>query len=717
MSLILATILLFSALSIALDGIGRQAAAPRVPLGGSSAYIDPYTGTFVGLGELTNDGIGYSSWSNVVIAFRFAPASGYFSSVFANVTITNPQNDSSSTSYGYEGNAGSFAYTYNVPPLVNLPFAVSKGFSVNSSTNAVDSFVYQGPVITGRAGLNWTGLWKPATLIVSIDKFQPVKNFTSAIDNKDYTRWAISGTALNNQTQEINNVHVVAGLRGSQPGIQGNYSLIGVAGYGMLAEEEMKMANQTDGLPFHHMAGFEKRNFTLYTTIPSAWKPTSAYSYAESEESVMYYQTYHPLVAEYGVKGISYVQVVPSGDQAIIPQHSNDTVTFTANITNTSNQDMQFDAILQIVKVNFSSKDRIQRLDWYIGNSTTEDIQVIRSSVKALNGRQIVNFSWHPTESGYYAHAIYLVSNLEKPSLLAFPFDYLPEFTYGGVEYSAQFIYVPHRVDVTSSRVANVTIATGSDIANGPRFDPQLVKVVIGVNSTVNWINHSGGTNAVWADGTSAGDPDFYGATHPTSVVYNLDLQNNTMGPNQSFAYTFTKPGIIQYHGYPFLTGTVIVLPLTSKFNNGLEYSFYDGLDKVPPSQVFHENYTGIDRVNGNVTIGNRTFYQTTLNPSMPTGQSTQFHNVNFILTGILGTPEGRLYTFQINFKDGSEEVFGKNVRFEDGSGTGSGIGILYLGPPALRQVAVTVLTAHITPQAGIAITPDGQIKLLVSTN
>lgn len=80
-------------------------------------------------------------------------------------------------------------------------------------------------------------------------------------------------------------------------------------------------------------------------------------------------------------------------------------------------------------------------------------------------------------------------------------------------------------------------------------FVPQEIRVVIGVNNTVRWVNQDIAAALVGADNYT--DQDFFNATK--DLVYIM--------PNGTFEYTFTKPGEIGYHGKPWQRATVIVLP------------------------------------------------------------------------------------------------------------------------------------------------------------
>ena len=74
------------------------------------------------------------------------------------------------------------------------------------------------------------------------------------------------------------------------------------------------------------------------------------------------------------------------------------------------------------------------------------------------------------------------------------------------------------------------------------QYFPQNIIVVIGVNDTVTWVSHS---------------------LSEDTVTSNTDLFNSgTIGPGQSWSYTFAQPGTFEYscEFHPWMKGTVTVL-------------------------------------------------------------------------------------------------------------------------------------------------------------
>lgn len=113
-----------------------------------------------------------------------------------------------------------------------------------------------------------------------------------------------------------------------------------------------------------------------------------------------------------------------------------------------------------------------------------------------------------------------------------------------------------------------VTIPEGAAIENsGKNFEPKTIKVVIGINNTVRWVNKDSTFHTVVSD-TSYRDP--------YSGVFDVRDRPEGEGgpfinPGEFFEFTFTKAGIFGYHmePHPWMTGTVVVYPedwLTSDF-------------------------------------------------------------------------------------------------------------------------------------------------------
>lgn len=88
-----------------------------------------------------------------------------------------------------------------------------------------------------------------------------------------------------------------------------------------------------------------------------------------------------------------------------------------------------------------------------------------------------------------------------------------------------------------------VSIIQGSYNVNQTlNFSPSTLKVMIGVNNTVTWVNN---------------DIVLHTVTSDTGLFNSNDLNSG-----QSWSYTFTTPGTYSYHCsyHPWMKGTVIVV-------------------------------------------------------------------------------------------------------------------------------------------------------------
>ena len=101
--------------------------------------------------------------------------------------------------------------------------------------------------------------------------------------------------------------------------------------------------------------------------------------------------------------------------------------------------------------------------------------------------------------------------------------------------------------------VVTVIIPVGSSMESSERnnFEPAVIKVVIGVNNTVRWVNEDNVASRI-----TAGDetyPEFWRATNDDNARLLLH--------GDSFEFTFTIPGEFEYHSvpHPHKRGTVIV--------------------------------------------------------------------------------------------------------------------------------------------------------------
>jgi plastocyanin len=88
--------------------------------------------------------------------------------------------------------------------------------------------------------------------------------------------------------------------------------------------------------------------------------------------------------------------------------------------------------------------------------------------------------------------------------------------------------------------------ASKNQSSNG--FSPDRLVVVLGVNSTVTWINDDATDQTV------------------TSTSFSEPFNSGNLSPHQDFVFTFTKPGSFDYVSiyYPWMKGTVVVLGNTT---------------------------------------------------------------------------------------------------------------------------------------------------------
>lgn len=80
-----------------------------------------------------------------------------------------------------------------------------------------------------------------------------------------------------------------------------------------------------------------------------------------------------------------------------------------------------------------------------------------------------------------------------------------------------------------SKRISEVIIPRDAVLIDNPAFEPNPIRVMLGVNNTVRWVNQDVVTAWIAADNES--DPAFYNATK--NFVFIL--------PNKTFDFTFTK--------------------------------------------------------------------------------------------------------------------------------------------------------------------------------
>ncbi len=105
-----------------------------------------------------------------------------------------------------------------------------------------------------------------------------------------------------------------------------------------------------------------------------------------------------------------------------------------------------------------------------------------------------------------------------------------------------------------------VIIPKDSSMLNN-NFEPSVIKVVVGYNNTVVWINQDVVPHSVISDNSY---------TDPINGKFDSTLDENHpfIGPNKQFAFTFTEKGEYSYHSEPHrMRGTVVVMPQDSAAN------------------------------------------------------------------------------------------------------------------------------------------------------
>lgn len=151
--------------------------------------------------------------------------------------------------------------------------------------------------------------------------------------------------------------------------------------------------------------------------------------------------------------------------------------------------------------------------------------------------------------------------------------------------------FIANQSLVTSPSIQNITTVIipqgAADTASQKNYEPQYVHVVIGVNNTVQWINHDDTSSSVIADNKD--DQDFFDATNKQTY---LNFQNSSRLPNflksgESFEYAFTRVGYFGYHSEPhqWMRGWVLVLPQDT--SNLVQTVILNDTDVMGPCTIF----------------------------------------------------------------------------------------------------------------------------------
>jgi len=106
--------------------------------------------------------------------------------------------------------------------------------------------------------------------------------------------------------------------------------------------------------------------------------------------------------------------------------------------------------------------------------------------------------------------------------------------------------------------VSTVVFIKDASFPDAPNngIEPKVIGVIIGVNNTVRWENHDAIPHGFPIPDDESIDPDF-----AKFITMKYD-ENGFLLPKQSFEYTFTVPGRIDYHmvPHPQMRGAVIVM-------------------------------------------------------------------------------------------------------------------------------------------------------------
>jgi plastocyanin len=114
---------------------------------------------------------------------------------------------------------------------------------------------------------------------------------------------------------------------------------------------------------------------------------------------------------------------------------------------------------------------------------------------------------------------------------------------------SRGFFYGINSSEIKTNYIT-ILIPPGSEnVAANKTYSPNIVKVVIGVNNTVRWVNQADIGNSVVA--------------YINDQCCDKMFDSSYLKPGQSYEFTFTQLGTYHYHGepHPWQLGTVIVMP------------------------------------------------------------------------------------------------------------------------------------------------------------
>jgi len=328
-------------------------------------YVDPVTGKLVLNGELENDSYRGEPFGNVSYRFEFSDKDNH-TLLERNITLT----DNPPIKNGVA-----------IPPLTTFPFQVTLD---NIDIKTVQKSSNFG--VDGTLTLDYYP-WKPADLVVSLHSLTS-QGTISGKNGDVFTKWQVSGNITNTNSNKTQNVYVVASLRDKNDGI------VGVAGY------------SDDSIQPLILNGHETKNFILYALVSSSKTPSKVNLYAESDDSSMIFQYYKPVVMKDAMDNEEKQVTDPTKP-----------ITISANIINTSRENLTFNWIIQIKK---SPKSISEGDATEYQQSKTVLVKTIPGQIGAQKSTKL-EYSWFPKSNGIYFYEMFLWDS-SNAKTLSYPF-------------------------------------------------------------------------------------------------------------------------------------------------------------------------------------------------------------------------------------------------------------------------------------------------------
>lgn len=139
----------------------------------------------------------------------------------------------------------------------------------------------------------------------------------------------------------------------------------------------------------------------------------------------------------------------------------------------------------------------------------------------------------------------------------------------------------------SDTRYVTIVIPPGSENqASSNSYSPDIATILIGVNSTVRWINQADVANSIVSDMPVIQDGKNFGSY-------------SSLGPGQSYEFTFTQDGTYNYHGapHPWQKGTIIVIKLENTTLPTNELALKEGQREGPflVEKIFSDSVSGLN--------------------------------------------------------------------------------------------------------------------------